>query len=447
MTQENLRQLAKQGNPKALATLINQSLKPKNITAKVSLKDDCLQVLLESAQIPKQQAMVSFIRNGLTRMEVESIRTVKVYGRQLGEESPAWSESFEMVSEVETPSIPESMELETPLSPQEIELETPSRTQEIDFQNLSAYQTARNKPSSIPSTAETPSSTRQTDHQNLRSTPTKSQNPSSRQSMGSLSVGNVVSAALRIYRDHFKLYWGLAFSAYAWVLVPVYGWAKFSAISALISRLAFSEVIERPETVTEARRHVMPRMWSFLSAGVLVGLICGGIAFGCVIILVILSVLLGVILGQNTAARVVLTLVVPPAFLIVCIWLLSCLFIVEVPLAVENNLNPSSTINRSWQLTKGYVLRLVWIVIVAFLITIPISVVVQIASSIMEGILSAVFPKDSSLFVSLNLLLVIVLSFASGSVLIPFWQCIKAVIYYDLRSRKEGMDLQIRDSR
>jgi hypothetical protein len=29
MTQENLRQLAKQGNPKALATIINQSLKPK----------------------------------------------------------------------------------------------------------------------------------------------------------------------------------------------------------------------------------------------------------------------------------------------------------------------------------------------------------------------------------------------------------------------------------
>ncbi len=454
MTQENLRQLAKQGNPKALATLINQSLKPKNITAKVSLKDDCLQVLLESAQIPKQQAMVSFMRNGLTKLEVESIKTVKVFGRQVGEESPAWSQSFEMVSEVETPSIPESMELETPLSPQEIELETPSRTQEIDFQNLSAYQTARNKPSSIPSTAETPSSTRQTDHQNLRSTPTKSQNPSSRQSMGSLSVGNVVSAALRIYRDHFKLYWGLAFSAYAWVLVPVYGWAKFSAISALISRLAFSEVIERPETVTEARRHVMPRMWSFLLAGLLVTLIFWGIGLGGVIIFTILAGVFGAILVpmliQNTAAVVIVVLlgvVTPIASLIAYIRLFCRLLIVEVPLALENNLDATSTISRSWQLTKGDVSRLVWIVVVAFLITIPISLVVQIASSIMEGILSAVFPKDSSLFVSLYLLLVIVLSFASGSVLIPFWQCIKAVIYYDLRSRKEGMDLQIRDSR
>jgi hypothetical protein len=106
MTQENLRQLAKQGNPKALATIINQSLKPKSITAKVGLKDDCLQVLLESAQIPNQQAMVSFIRNGLTRLEVESIRTVKVYGRKLGEELPAWNQSFEMMPQVENPLNP-----------------------------------------------------------------------------------------------------------------------------------------------------------------------------------------------------------------------------------------------------------------------------------------------------------------------------------------------------
>jgi hypothetical protein len=272
--------------------------------------------------------------------------------------------------------------------------------------------------------------------------------------MGSLSVGNVVSAALRIYRDHFKLYWGLAFSAYAWVFIPVYGWAKFSAISALISRLAFSEVIERPETVTEARRHVMPRMWSFLLAGLLVTLIFWGIGLGGVIIFTILAGVFGAILVpmliQNTAAVVIVVLlgvVTPIASLIAYIRLFCRLLIVEVPLALENNLDATSTISRSWQLTKGDVSRLVWIVVVAFLITIPISLVVQIASSIMEGILSAVFPKDSSLFVSLYLLLVIVFSFVSGSVLIPFWQCIKAVIYYDLRSRKEGMDLQIRNSR
>jgi hypothetical protein len=449
MTQENLRQLAKQGNPKALATIINQSLKPKSITAKVGLKDDCLQVLLESAEIPNQQAMVSFIRNGLTRLEVESIRTVKVYGRQLGEESPAWNQSFEMMPEVETPSIPEPMELEAPLSPQEIELETPSSTQE-DYQDLYGYQTARNTSRPISSKVDTPSSTRQTNRSNLGSSLGKSQNPSSRPSISSLSVGDVVSAALRIYRDHFKLYWRLAFSAYAWILVPVYGWAKFSAISALISRLAFCEVIERPETVTEARRHVMPRKWNFLFAGILVGLIFSGIALGSLIVFSILAGVLGAILGQNPGAvgiLVLLGVVAAIAFLIVYIRLFSRLLIVEVPLAIENNLNATSTISRSWQLTKGYVSRLQWIVFVAFLVTLPISIVIQIVQTILQAVLTAIIPTDSGIFFLLYLLLFVALTFASGSLLIPFWQAIKAIIYYDLCNRKEGRDLQIRDSR
>ena len=97
-------------------------------------------------------------------------------------------------------------------------------------------------------------------------------NPS-RQPMTPLSVGNVVSAALRIYRDRFKLYFSLALTAYLWVLIPIYGWARCYAIFGTISRLAFQELIERPESVDDARRHVIPRMWNFMLAGILVFLI------------------------------------------------------------------------------------------------------------------------------------------------------------------------------
>jgi len=38
----------------------------------------------------------------------------------------------------------------------------------------------------------------------------------------------------------------------------------------------------------------------------------------------------------------------------------------------------------------------------------------------------------------------LLLSFASGALVTPFWQAMKAIIYYDLRSRKEGLDLQMR---
>ena len=116
---------------------------------------------------------------------------------------------------------------------------------------------------------------------------------------GPLSVGNVVSASLRIYRDRFKLYYGLAFSAYPWVLIPVYGWAKFSATLGVISRLAFSEVSERPETVSDAQRSVQPRMWTFLAAGFLVALILMAVLIGGIVAFSVFTTVLATIIGQQ----------------------------------------------------------------------------------------------------------------------------------------------------
>lgn len=279
-----------------------------------------------------------------------------------------------------------------------------------------------------------------------------SKSPRNYSSLDPLSVGNVVSAALRIYRDRFGVYYKLAFFGYLWVLVPVYGWAKFAAVLGLIARLAYKEVIERPETVEDARREVEPRMWKFLGAGLLTVLIffaaalAASLVFG--IVIGVFGGILSSILGQSGSSVIVilLTTIGVIALLFGYIWMVSRLLIVEVPLAIEDNIGATSAISRSWQLTKGYVLRLIGIVSVAFLITIPISFVVQIASIILQSIVAALFPRGTALFSLVYLVLTLALSFASGAILVPFWQAIKAVIYYDLRTRKEGMGLEIRDN-
>ncbi|WP_049790737.1 hypothetical protein [Trichormus azollae] len=70
-----------------------------------------------------------------------------------------------------------------------------------------------------------------------------------------LSMDNVVSAAVRLYRPHLKTYLQIAFTAHFWALVPIYGWAKYAAISGLISPLAFEELTNQPESVEDARSH------------------------------------------------------------------------------------------------------------------------------------------------------------------------------------------------
>ena len=96
-----------------------------------------------------------------------------------------------------------------------------------------------------------------------------SQIPYSENLKQQLSVGNVVNVTLNLYRANFKLYLKLSCFAYLWLLVPLYGWAKFLAISALISRLAFSELMGKTESVKDARRYIRPQIWSFLVIGIL----------------------------------------------------------------------------------------------------------------------------------------------------------------------------------
>ncbi|MEN9565144.1 MAG: hypothetical protein RLZZ69_340 [Cyanobacteriota bacterium] len=265
--------------------------------------------------------------------------------------------------------------------------------------------------------------------------------------MKSLSVGNIVSAGLRIYRDNFKNYFKSAFLGYLWIFVPVYGWAKYSAMMGMIARLAYQEVAEQPETITEAQRHVQPRMWDFLVAGILVGLIIFVAIIPFSIIAGILGALAGFVIDRGSAIGMVagVLLIIFAVLLLIfgLLWLVSRLFLVELPLAVEENITATSTISRSWGLTKGSVGRIQLVVFIGFLISVPILLVTNIVSFIFQIIIGAGLENAPSL-AAIGGILSILVAFAGGALMIPFWQSIKAVVYYDLRIRREGMGMKLR---
>lgn len=107
MTQAKLVKLAKQGNTQAIAFLMNRYLKPHGITAQVILKDACLQVMLESANVSHQQVLVAFVYRAITSLGTTSIKRVKVYGQQSGEELPVWNEEFALdkIETIEEPHV------------------------------------------------------------------------------------------------------------------------------------------------------------------------------------------------------------------------------------------------------------------------------------------------------------------------------------------------------
>ncbi|MGG6283659.1 hypothetical protein ACQ4M3_18930, partial [Leptolyngbya sp. AN03gr2] len=174
-------------------------------------------------------------------------------------------------------------------------------------------------------------------------------NLSPEQSFQPLSVGNVVSAGIRLYRSNIKRYLILTLRSYLWSFIPIYGLAKSVEISGRISRLAYQELINQPETLTEAYQKTDRQVWNFLVAGLLMGLINLGLVIAFFVGYGVFSVLSFLAIAAFTrgavsdAVGVVVSLVVGLLFLVFLlvaflIWLriFSRLFIYEVPLAIED---------------------------------------------------------------------------------------------------------------
>jgi hypothetical protein len=96
MTQSNLLDSAKQGDPEAIAQLMNFTLQSKGIAAEAKRQDTCLEIVLTSSRSLNPKALVSFVQKGLANLGVLSIQIVKVCGKKPGEDTPEWVEAFEV---------------------------------------------------------------------------------------------------------------------------------------------------------------------------------------------------------------------------------------------------------------------------------------------------------------------------------------------------------------
>jgi hypothetical protein len=306
-------------------------------------------------------------------------------------------------------------------------------------------------------------------------------NPTLPEPIRPMTIGNVVSAGLVLYRSHFKPYLSVALVAYLWILLPIlltlpisvlfankvlqnflwliipawlvlflYCMAQYLTNAALITRLGYSDLISKPETITATRNLLNRRTWSFLFQGLLIGLLL----FVSYIILVIVGGILAGIIGAifglltpklGTAASALGVFI--SAAIIVLILLLGIsvvyarLMIADVVLAVEDGSKAVTSISRSWELTKASAFRIMGVVLVASLVTLPI----LFATSYLPQIFMLNVEPGSTAFWTLYIISLL-LSMASGVLVMPFWQTVKAVVYYDVCSRREGLGLQLRDS-
>lgn len=128
---------------------------------------------------------------------------------------------------------------------------------------------------------------------------------------------------------------------------------------------------------------------------------------------------------------------------------LSIKFSVASPAMVLENLGVFAAIGRSWSLTRGNFWRLFGINILTAIIT---SMVAGIFGGI-AGALGAIFvvvgsssPEDVIASLNTTYILTMVMSTIAQLLILPFTSSVNALLYIDLRMRKEGLDVELRNA-
>lgn len=90
-TQQKIIELAKQGNPKAIASIVNQEVKPTGVSTIAGWKGQFLHIILESDEVPNEQSFAPFVEEKIISLKSDSLKNVKIHGRQSGNKSVAWT--------------------------------------------------------------------------------------------------------------------------------------------------------------------------------------------------------------------------------------------------------------------------------------------------------------------------------------------------------------------
>jgi hypothetical protein len=236
-----------------------------------------------------------------------------------------------------------------------------------------------------------------------------------------LSLGEVLDASFALYRSRFAT---LLLIAVVCRLIPILlavyfevsevtttqiwlrlGASVISLVLVAIGVAASTFVVSdaylgRETTVQSAFARAMPRIWNLIGISILTSLAVG---IGFVLLIV-------------------------PGLILLAGFLLS-----PVVAVIESTPKSTEAMRRSWQLSSGYKGKLLLTMLVAFLLLLVPGITLGAVGGLASGV-SPEQPIGLAFFVVSLVLQVFVY---------PFVYVVQTVLYYDLRVRKEGFDLEV----
>ncbi|HKU62836.1 MAG TPA: glycerophosphoryl diester phosphodiesterase membrane domain-containing protein [Gemmatimonadales bacterium] len=239
-----------------------------------------------------------------------------------------------------------------------------------------------------------------------------------------LSVGEILDVSFQLYRRHFAalatvalvcsgfpVLLSLFIEASGGMLQHLWLTGAYYVIFVVLSAIATAATVfivsesylGRPLTAGEALSRATPFLWRVIACSILLGM------------LVMVGFFLFVI----------------PGFILVCGLILSF-----PALVLEPGTTASAALSRSWALTRGARWRIFGMLVTLFLLLyIPIVALTALAA--------LALPSAPSGAAMTGGLVGVILAGVVQLFLYPLFYCVLTVVYYDLRVRKEGFDLEV----
>jgi len=264
-----------------------------------------------------------------------------------------------------------------------------------------------------------------------------------------MAFGEVLDGSLTIFRRHFMLFVKLGVVA-LWLPVAMTIYVSLAGgqqqnlglsflasviqyfaglfLSASAIRVISDAYLGHEPQFADAISLGASKIWSLFVAGLAKGDIVGGIAIliGIVAAVTIPSMARG---GSGAAVLALFLAITVGGWFLVFV---ACGYAVTTPVVVLENLtNATDSLGRSWALTKGAKLRIFGIFFVtSLMVFLPMVLVGALAGILKTGSLISgqVFE---------------VIAAALPIILTPLLSCVITLVYYDLRVRREGFDLQV----
>ena len=273
------------------------------------------------------------------------------------------------------------------------------------------------------------------------------------------TVGNTITIAVAIYRNNLKKFLKLSLAAHLWLLIPVYGWARYFAIAAWISKLSFDELTNEINNPNKKQYFSIHSLFVFFVSGLI-----------SIIIPVILSYMLTVVVflfveavketmvvifsfseydifDPSNTSYPLIALIISSIFFLFSSWFYAKLFVSDLIFIDSEKRQIFYLFNQSRKLIKNSQVKTFKTILLSLVVSLPVWTVgfsIYICLVAVTAIISIIISTDT---ISTNEDLVISICLSAGlfcahGLLFPFWQSVKATTFYQLTALERKYSLR-----